>query len=104
MADRTRCPQRRKSPNTDSTATIVTSRKDIADAIRGCVPNRVLEIDPLFIDLAEPGFNAQLEPQFRTMDREVENTVRNLRGKVICAIPPGLSHGHLLLHLVYTLE
>jgi len=58
----------------------------------------------MFVDLAEPGFNAHLEPQFRTMDREVENTVRNLRGKVICAIPPGLSHGHLLLHLVYTLE
>jgi len=104
MADRTRCPQRRKSPNTDLTATIVTSCKGIADAIRPCVSNRVLEIDPWFIDLAEPGFNAHLEPQFRTMDREVENTVRNLRGKVICAIPPGLSHGHLLLHLVYTLE
>lgn len=88
----------------DSTATIVTNRKEIANAIRACVPNRVLEINPLFIDLAEDGFNADLEPQFHTLDRATENTVRNLRGKVICAIPPGLSHGHLLLHLAHTVQ
>lgn len=88
----------------DSSATIVTSRKEIANAIRACVPNRVLEVDPSFIDLAETEINAGLEPQFRTIDAEVQNSVRSLRGTVICAIPPGLSHGHLLLHLVHTVE
>lgn len=88
----------------DSTATIVTSRKEIAGAIRACVPNRVLEINPWFIDLAETGLNADLEPQFHTLDRKTDNIVRNLRGKVICAIPPGLSHGHLLLHLAHTVQ
>lgn len=87
-----------------STATIVTSRKEIADAIRACDLNKVLEINPLFIDLAGTEFNADLEPQFRTRDRETENTIRNLRGKVICAIPPGLSEGHLLLHLAHTAQ
>lgn len=85
-------------------ATIVTSDKRIADAIRACVPNRVLEINPWFVDLAETGFNDDLEPQFRTLDRKVENAVRSLGGKVICAIPPGLSHGHLILHLAHTVE
>ncbi len=88
----------------DSTATIVTSRKEIAGAIRACVPNRVLEINPWFIDLAEDGFNTDLEPQFHTLDRETENTIRNLRGKVICAIPPGFSDRHLLLHLAHTVQ
>ena len=88
----------------DSTDTIVTNRKEIANAIRACVPNRVLEINPWFIDLTETGLNADLEPQFHTLDRATENTVRNLRGKVICAIPPGLSHGHLLLHLAHTVQ
>lgn len=88
----------------DSTATIVTSRKEIVDAIRACVPNKVIEINPCFIDLKEPGFNANFEPQFQTVEYEVENTVRNLRGKVICAIPPGLSHGNLLLHLAHTFK
>lgn len=88
----------------DSTATIVTSRKEIANAVRACVSNRVLEVDPSFIDLAETGLNAELEPQFRTIDRGMENTVRTQRGRVICAIPPGLSHGQLLLHLAHTVE
>ncbi len=88
----------------DSTATIVTNRKEIANAIRASVPNRVLEIAPRFIDLTESGFNADLAPQFRTMDGEAENTVRNLRGKVICAVPPGLNHGDLLFHLAHTME
>ncbi len=88
----------------DSTATIVTSHKEIANAIRACVPNRVLEVDPSFIDLAETGLNADLEPQFRTMDAAVQTAVRGLRGTVICAIPPGLNQGQLLLHLAHTIE
>ena len=81
----------------DSATTIVTGRKEIADAIRACVPNKVLEVDSLFIDLAEPGFNANFEPQFRIMNPEMEKVVRGLRGEVVCAIPPGLSAGNLLL-------
>jgi hypothetical protein len=88
----------------DSAATIVTGRKEIADAIRACVPNKVLEVDPLFIDLAEPGFNENFEPQFRIMNPKMEKVVRGLRGEVICAIPPGLSCGNLLLHLAHTLK
>lgn len=88
----------------DSAATIVTSHQAIANAIRACVPNRVLEVDPSFIDLRETGFNADLEPQFRTIDNEAEKALRGLRGWVICAIPPGLSHGHLPLHLAHTVE
>lgn len=86
----------------DSTATIVTSRKEIADAIRASVPNKVLEVGPSFIDLDEPGFNADFEPQFRIMNPEVEQAIRSLRGEVICAIPPGLHYGNLLLHLAHT--
>jgi hypothetical protein len=88
----------------DSATTIVTGRKEIADAIRACVPNKVLEMDSLFIDLAEPGFNANFEPQFRIMNPKMEKVVRGLRGEVICAIPPGLSCGNLLLHLAHTLK
>ena len=88
----------------DSTAIIVTGHREIADAVRAAVPNKVLEVDPMFIDLAEPGFNADFEPQFRTMDPKVENTIRNLRGEVICAIPPGLNSGELLLHLAHTVN
>jgi hypothetical protein len=88
----------------DSTTTIVTGRKEIADAIRACVPNKVLEVDSLFIDLAEPGFNEKFEPQFRIMNPKMEKAVRGLRGEVICAIPPGLSCGNLLLHLAHTLK
>ena len=88
----------------DSAATIVTGRKEIADAIRACVPNKVLEVDSLFIDLAEPGFNENFEPQFRIMHPKMEKAVRGLRGEVTCAIPPGLSCGNLLLHLAHTLK
>lgn len=88
----------------DSATTIVTGRKEIADAIRACVPNKVLEIDSLFVDLAEPGFNVNFEPQFRIMNPKMEKAVRGLRGEVICAIPPGLSCGNLLLHLAHTLK
>ena len=88
----------------DSATTIVTGRKEIADAIRACVPNKVLEVDSLFIDLAEPGFNANFEPQFRIMNPKMEKVARGLRGEVICAIPPGLSCGNLLLHLAHTLK
>ena len=88
----------------DSATTIVTGRKEIADAIRACVPNKVLEVDSLFIDLAEPGFNANFEPQFRIMNPKMEKVARGLRGEVICAIPPGLSCGNLLLHLAHTLS
>ena len=88
----------------DSTTTIVTGRKEIADAIRACVPNKVIEVDSLFIDLAEPGFNANFEPQFRIMNPKMEKVARGLRGEVICAIPPGLSCGNLLLHLAHTLK
>jgi len=88
----------------DSATTIVTGRKEIADAIRACVPNKVLEIDSLFVDLAEPGFNVNFEPQFRIMNPKMEKVARGLRGEVICAIPPGLSCGNLLLHLAYTLK
>jgi hypothetical protein len=88
----------------DSATTIVTGRKETADAIRACVPNKVLEVDSLFIDLAEPGFNANFEPQFRIMNPKMEKVARGLRGEVICAIPPGLSCGNLLLHLAHTLK
>jgi hypothetical protein len=88
----------------DSATTIVTGRKEIADAIRACVPNKVLEIDSLFVDLAEPGFNVNFEPQFRIMNPKMEKVARGLRGEVICAIPPGLSCGNLLLHLAHTLK
>ena len=88
----------------DSATTIVTGRKEMAAAIRACVPNKVLEVDSLFIDLAEPGFNANFEPQFRIMNPKMEKVARGLRGEVICAIPPGLSCGNLLLHLAYTLK
>ncbi len=88
----------------DSATTIVTGRKEIADAIRACVPNKVLEIDSLFIDLAEPGFDASFEPQFRIMNPKMEKVARGLRGEVICAIPPGLSWGNLLLHLAHTFK
>src|SRR3989442_303070 len=87
-----------------STATIVTSRKEIADAIRASVPNKVLEVDPSFIDLEEPGPNADFEPQFQTVDPEVEHVIRSLRGEVICAVPPGLNSGELLLHLAHTVN
>jgi hypothetical protein len=88
----------------DSATTIVTGRKEIADAIRAAVANKVLEMDSRFIDLAEPGFNEHFEPQFRIMNPQVEKAVRGLRGEVICAIPPGLNHGSLLLHLAHTLK
>jgi hypothetical protein len=88
----------------DSATTIVTGRKETADAIRACVPNKVIEVDSLFIDLAEPGFNANFEPQFRIMNPKLEKVARGLRGEVICAIPPGLSCGNLLLHLAHTLK
>jgi hypothetical protein len=88
----------------ESTATIATSRKEIADAIRACVPNKVLEIDPLFIDFAEAGFKADFEPQFQIMDAEGERAIRDLRGEVICAVPPGLNSGELLLHLAHTVN
>jgi hypothetical protein len=58
----------------------------------------------LFIDLAEPGFNANFEPQFRILNPKMEKVARGLRGEVICAIPPGLSCGNLLLHLAHTLK
>lgn len=85
-------------------ATIVTGRKQVADAIRRCVPNPVLEIDSRFIDLADPGCNEDLEPQFRILNPEAQKALRELRGEVICAIPPGLSEGSLLLHLTHTLQ
>lgn len=101
MADE-RASTARESTRMDSTATIVTSCKEIAEAIRACVPNKVLEIDPSFIELAKPGFNADFEPQFCTVVRAAEDTLRNLQGTVICAVSPGLSHGDLLLHLAHT--
>ncbi len=88
----------------DSAATIVTGRKEIAKAIRACAPNTVLEIDPLFIELAEPGFNEHFEPQFRVMNPKAEKVVRALRGEVICATPPGLNEANLLLHMAHTFK
>lgn len=85
-------------------ATIVTGRKQVADAIRRCVPNPVLEVDSRFIDLADPGFNEDLEPQFRVLNPEAQKALRELRGEVVCAIPPGLSEGNLMLHLAHTLH
>ena len=87
-----------------SAATIVTGRKQVADALRRCVPNPVLEVDSRFIDLADPGCNEDLEPQFRILNPEAQKALRELRGKVVCAIPPGLSEANLLLHLARTLQ
>ena len=88
----------------DSATTIITGREEIAAAIRACVPYKVLVVDSRFLDLAEPGFTETFEPQFRIMNPEVEQVVRGLRGEVVCAIPPGLSDGDLLLHLAHTLK
>jgi len=88
----------------DSAATIVTVSKEIAQAIGACVPNKVLEADPLFIDLAEPGFNEHFEPQFRVMNPKAQKALREIAGEVICAIPPGLSEANLLLHMAHTFK
>ena len=87
-----------------TTATIVTGRKQIADVIRRCVPNPVLVVDSQFIELGDPGFNENLEPKFRVVNPETQKALRELRGEIICAIPPGLSEGNLLLHLAHTLQ
>jgi len=88
----------------DSAATIVTVGKEIAKAIGACVPNTVLEVDPLFIDLAETGFNEHFEPQFRVINPKAQKALRELAGEVICAIPPGLSEANLLLHMAHTFK
>lgn len=36
------------------------------------------------------------------MNPKGEQVIRSLRGEVICAIPPGLHYGNLLLHLAHT--
>lgn len=88
----------------DSATTVLTDREELATAIKACVANVVLQVDPHFIDLAEPGFTKEFEPQFRIVNSKFERTIRALQGEIICAVPPGLSSGNFLYHVAHTLQ
>src|ERR1035441_4027071 len=90
----------------DADRIIVTDHVEIAGAIRRSVPNKVLVVDPRFIDLADPGFNADFVPQFRIMNPKVEKTVRNLGGEIVCALPPRIpiTANMLLYTAAFTLQ
>ena len=90
----------------DADRIIVTDHVEIAGAIRRSVPNKVLVVDPRFIDLADPGFNADFVPQFRIMNPKVEKTVRNLGGEIVCALPPRIpiTANILLYTAAFTLQ
>jgi hypothetical protein len=88
----------------DSATTVLAGHKELATAIKTCVRNVVLQVDPHFIDLAEPGFTKEFEPQFRIVNANVEKGIRALQGEVIYALPPGLTSGDFLYHVAYTLQ
>ncbi len=88
----------------DSATTVLTDREELATAIKACVANVVLQVDPHFIELAEPGFTKEFEPQFWIVNPKDENAIRALRGEVICAVAPGLTSGNFLHHLAHTLQ
>jgi hypothetical protein len=89
----------------ESTCTIVTDQSAIAKAIKEFTTGTVLEIQPYFIDLADPGYDADYRPVF-TVKSEVEKKVAALKGTVVCITAPrtpGPSN-MLLFHLMYTLR
>lgn len=79
---------------------IVTDRQEIAEKLQACSSDPVVSIDPKFIDLDEPAFNANFEPRFRVLNPKDAKTVQGFRGIVICAVPPGIKFGRLLVHLL----
>jgi hypothetical protein len=82
-------------------ATIVTNCPTLAKAIQGC-GYRALHIEPGFIEPAAEPFDESLELQFRTTKPGTETTLKGLRGKVVCAIPPGLHQGEYLFDVMYS--
>ena len=85
--------------------TIVTSHQALAEVIRKVNGANVLCVDPDFIRLKAPGYNkVTFAPEYEVANPKVEKTIGNLRGTIICAVPPGLAGGPLLYHIAHCLK
>jgi len=91
----------------DPNRTIVSDRGDLVRILRCALPEiNVMEVDPRFIDLKDPGFDRDFVPEFDIKNPKVHRQVKELTGHVICALPPRSpsSTDSLLYHLVYALK